>query len=63
MVAAVKPAGVVEGRDVMAVPAARAAMQHLVRDLGRPGVFAEAIPAVGLGLELRAADTEQFRVA
>ena len=43
-------AGVVRGCDVLAVPAAWAAMQHAVRNLGRPGVVAEAISAVDIAL-------------
>jgi L-alanine-DL-glutamate epimerase-like enolase superfamily enzyme len=43
-------AGVVEGRDALAVPAAWAAMQDAVRNLGRPGVVAEAISAVDVAL-------------
>jgi len=43
-------AGIVEGRDVLAVPAAWDAMQQAVRNLGRPGVVAEAISAVDVAL-------------
>ena len=43
-------AAVVRGRDVLAVPAVWAAMQHAVRNLGRPGVVAEAISAVDAAL-------------
>ena len=43
-------AGVVQGRDVLAVPAAWAAMHHAVRNLGRLGVVAEAISAVDIAL-------------
>jgi L-alanine-DL-glutamate epimerase-like enolase superfamily enzyme len=43
-------AGIVEGRDVLAVPAAWSAMHAAVRNLGRPGVVAEAISAVDIAL-------------
>jgi len=43
-------AEVVRGRDALAVPASWAAMQHAVRNLGRPGVIAEAISAVDVAL-------------
>jgi L-alanine-DL-glutamate epimerase-like enolase superfamily enzyme len=43
-------ADVVRGRDVLAVPAAWAAMHAAVRNLGRPGVVAEAISAVDIAL-------------
>src|ERR671933_3048603 len=39
-------AGVVQGRDALAVPAAWAAMVRAVRNLGRPGIAAMAISAV-----------------
>jgi L-alanine-DL-glutamate epimerase-like enolase superfamily enzyme len=45
-----KLAGVVEGRDAGAPAASWAAMQHAVRNLGRPGVVAEAISAVDVAL-------------
>lgn len=43
-------ADVVRGRDVLAVPAAWAAMHRAVRNLGRLGVVAEAISAVDIAL-------------
>ncbi|MFC5138282.1 enolase C-terminal domain-like protein [Actinomycetospora rhizophila] len=43
-------ADVVRGRDLLAVPAAWAAMHAAVRNLGRPGVVAEAISAVDIAL-------------
>jgi L-alanine-DL-glutamate epimerase-like enolase superfamily enzyme len=43
-------ADVVRGRDVLAVPAAWVAMQQAVRNLGRPGIAAEAISAVDIAL-------------
>jgi L-alanine-DL-glutamate epimerase-like enolase superfamily enzyme len=43
-------ADVVRGRDVLAVPAAWAAMHAAVRNLGRPGVVAEAMSAVDIAL-------------
>ena len=43
-------ADVVRRRDVLAVPAAWAAMHQAVRNLGRPGVVAEAISAVDIAL-------------
>ncbi|HEY2195984.1 MAG TPA: enolase C-terminal domain-like protein [Actinomycetospora sp.] len=43
-------ADVVVGRDVLAVPAAWAAMHQAVRNLGRLGVVAEAISAVDIAL-------------
>ena len=39
-------AGVVRGRDAMAVPAAWEAMVHAIRNLGRPGICSMAIAAV-----------------
>jgi L-alanine-DL-glutamate epimerase-like enolase superfamily enzyme len=39
-------AGVVRGRDAMAVPAAWAAMVRAIRNLGRPGICSMAIAAV-----------------
>jgi len=45
-----KLAGVVEGRDAHAPAAAWAAMQHAVRNLGKPGLVAEAISAVDVAL-------------
>ena len=48
-------AGVVTGRDALRPAAAWAAMQHAVRNLGKPGVVAEAISAVDIALwDLRA---------
>jgi L-alanine-DL-glutamate epimerase-like enolase superfamily enzyme len=43
-------AGVVEGRDANAPAASWAAMLHAVRNLGRPGVVAEAVSAVDVAL-------------
>ena len=43
-------AGVVQGRDATAPAASWAAMQHAVRNLGRPGLVAEAISAVDVAL-------------
>ena len=43
-------AGVVEGRDAGTPAASWAAMLHAVRNLGRPGVVAEAISAVDVAL-------------
>jgi len=43
-------AGVVEGRDAATPAASWAAMQHAVRNLGRPGVVAEAVSAVDVAL-------------
>lgn len=45
-----KLAGVVQGRDATAPAASWAAMHHAVRNLGRPGVVAEAISAVDTAL-------------
>ncbi len=45
-----KLAGVVEGRDAATPAASWAAMQHAVRNLGKPGVVAEAISAVDVAL-------------
>jgi len=45
-----KLADVVEGRDASAPAASWAAMQHAVRNLGRPGLVAEAISAVDVAL-------------
>jgi L-alanine-DL-glutamate epimerase-like enolase superfamily enzyme len=45
-----KLAGVVEGRDAATPAASWAAMLHAVRNLGRPGVVAEAISAVDIAL-------------
>jgi L-alanine-DL-glutamate epimerase-like enolase superfamily enzyme len=45
-----KLAGTVTGRDALTPPAAWAAMQHAVRNLGKPGVTAEAISAVDVAL-------------
>lgn len=41
---------VIIGRDVMAVPAAWAAMVHAIRNLGRPGIVSMAIAAVDAAL-------------
>src|SRR3954449_6535762 len=49
-VVAGKLADVVEGRDASAPAASWAAMQHAVRNLGRPGLVAEAISAVDVAL-------------
>lgn len=43
-------AGIVNGRDAMAVPAAWDAMVRAVRNLGRPGVAAMAVAAVDTAL-------------
>ncbi len=43
-------AGVVEGRDAMAVPGAWLAMVRSVRNLGRPGIASSAIAAVDVAL-------------
>ena len=43
-------AEVVRGRDVMAVPAAWAAMRHAIRNLGRPGIVSMAMAAVDAAL-------------
>ena len=45
-----KLAGVVEGRDAMAVPAAWEAMVEAIRNLGRPGICSMAIAAVDTAL-------------
>ena len=45
-----KLAGVVEGRDAHTPAASWAAMQHAVRNLGKPGLFAEAVSAVDVAL-------------
>jgi L-alanine-DL-glutamate epimerase-like enolase superfamily enzyme len=45
-----KLAGVVEGRDAHTPAASWAAMQHAVRNLGKPGLVAEAISAVDVAL-------------
>jgi L-alanine-DL-glutamate epimerase-like enolase superfamily enzyme len=45
-----KLAGVVEGSDAMDVPTAWAAMQHSLRNAGRPGVGSMAIAAVDVAL-------------
>jgi L-alanine-DL-glutamate epimerase-like enolase superfamily enzyme len=45
-----KLAGVVRGRDAATPAASWAAMQHAVRNLGRPGLAAEAISAVDIAL-------------
>src|SRR3954453_15456601 len=45
-----KLADVVEGRDASAPAASWAAMQHAVRNLGRPGLVAEGISAVDVAL-------------
>ena len=64
-------AGVVEGRDAMAVPGAMAAMVAAVRNLGRPGIASMAISAVDTALwdlkarllELRPGDAAWGRAA
>jgi L-alanine-DL-glutamate epimerase-like enolase superfamily enzyme len=43
-------AGVVQGKDAFAVPAAYVAMTHAVRIVGRPGIASEAISAVDVAL-------------
>jgi len=43
-------AGVVQGRDAMAVPGAWLAMIQAVRNIGRPGIAASAIAAVDVAL-------------
>ena len=43
-------AGVVQGRDAMAVTGAWAAMVHAIRNLGRPGIVSMAISAVDAAL-------------
>ena len=43
-------AGVVEGRDAMAVPGAWQAMVQAVRNIGRPGIASSAIAAVDVAL-------------
>jgi L-alanine-DL-glutamate epimerase-like enolase superfamily enzyme len=45
-----KLAGLVRGRDAATPAASWAAMQHAVRNLGRPGLVAEAISAVDIAL-------------
>ncbi len=45
-----KLADVVEGADAMSPPAAWAAMQHAIRNAGRPGVGAMAVAAVDIAL-------------
>ena len=45
-----KLAGVVEGRDAHTPAASWAAMQHAVRNLGKPGLVAEAVSAVDVAL-------------
>jgi L-alanine-DL-glutamate epimerase-like enolase superfamily enzyme len=45
-----KLAGVVTGRDALTPTASWAAMQHAVRNLGKPGVGAQAISAVDIAL-------------
>jgi L-alanine-DL-glutamate epimerase-like enolase superfamily enzyme len=45
-----KLAGVVRGRDAMAVPAAWEAMVEAIRNLGRPGICSMAIAAVDVAL-------------
>jgi L-alanine-DL-glutamate epimerase-like enolase superfamily enzyme len=45
-----KLAGVVEGRDALAVPAAWEAMVEAIRNLGRPGICSMAIAAVDTAL-------------
>jgi len=43
-------AEIVQGYDVMAVPAAWSAMRHAIRNLGRPGIVSMAIAAVDAAL-------------
>jgi len=45
-----KLSGTVEGSDALTPQASWAAMQHAVRNLGKPGVVAEAISAVDIAL-------------
>jgi L-alanine-DL-glutamate epimerase-like enolase superfamily enzyme len=45
-----KLAGEVEGEDALSPPAAWAAMQHAIRNAGRPGVGAMAVSAVDIAL-------------
>jgi L-alanine-DL-glutamate epimerase-like enolase superfamily enzyme len=45
-----KLAGVVQGRDATTPAASWAAMHHAVRNLGRPGLVAEAVSAVDVAL-------------
>ncbi len=45
-----KLADVVPGRDAMAIPGARDAMIHSIRNLGRPGIASMAIAAVDAAL-------------
>ncbi|MGA9309817.1 MAG: enolase C-terminal domain-like protein [Pseudonocardiaceae bacterium] len=45
-----KLAGVVTGQDALTPTASWAAMQHAVRNLGKPGVVAQAISAVDIAL-------------
>ena len=45
-------AGVVLGRDAMAVSGAWAAMVHAIRNLGRPGIVSMAISAVDAALSV-----------
>ncbi|HEY3530888.1 MAG TPA: enolase C-terminal domain-like protein [Nocardioides sp.] len=45
-----KLAGVVSGRDALTPVASWAVMQHAVRNLGKPGLVAEAISAVDIAL-------------
>jgi L-alanine-DL-glutamate epimerase-like enolase superfamily enzyme len=50
-----KLAGVITGRDALSPAGSWAAMQHAVRNLGKPGLVAEAISAVDIALwDLRA---------
>lgn len=43
-------AGIVHGRDAMAVPGCWEAMRHAVRNLGRPGLVSSALAAVDFAL-------------
>ena len=45
-----KLAGVVEGQDALSVTASWKAMQHAIRNIGRPGVVASAVSAVDIAL-------------
>ena len=49
-VAGGKLAGAVRGTDALTPPARWAEMQHVVRNLGKPGIVAEAISAVDIAL-------------
>jgi L-alanine-DL-glutamate epimerase-like enolase superfamily enzyme len=55
--------GVIEGRDALTVPAAWAAMQRAVRNVGRPGLCSAAIAAVDCALWDLAARTVDLPLA